>query len=134
MSKHVKLYSGSRKTAKATANIQAGNGKIKINKVPVELITPKVARDVIVTPLLLVGDLRDKVDIDVKVKGGGFMSRSEAAAIAISRALVDWSKSSELKQSILEYNKHLLVGDPRRTEPKKFGGRGPRKRKQKSYR
>ncbi|MCP8313048.1 MAG: 30S ribosomal protein S9, partial [archaeon] len=84
--------------------------------------------------LSLASDIRDKVDIDVKVKGGGFMSRAEAASIAISRALVDWSKSSELKQRIVEFNKHLLVGDPRRTEPKKFGGPGPRRRRQKSYR
>lgn len=130
----MKLYSGSRKTAKATATIQAGSGRIRINKVPVELIMPKVARDVILTPLILAGDLRDKVDIDVKVKGGGFVGRAEAAAIAISRALVDWSKDSELKERIIEFDKHLLVEDPRRKEPKKFGGPGARRRKQKSYR
>jgi len=28
----------------------------------------------------------------------------------------------------------MIVGDPRRTEPKKFGGPGPRRRRQKSYR
>ncbi len=134
MSSNVKLYSGSRKTARATAAISKGNGKVRINKVPAELIMPEAAREVVVTPLLLAGDIRDKVDINVKVKGGGFMSRAEAAAIAICRALVDWSKSSELEKSIIEFNKHLLVGDPRRTEPKKFGGPGSRRRKQKSYR
>ncbi|MEM3538978.1 MAG: 30S ribosomal protein S9 [Nitrososphaerales archaeon] len=134
MSSSIKLYSGSRKTARATAVISSGSGKVRINKVPVELITPEVAREIILTPLQLAGDIREKVDIDVKVKGGGFMSRAEAAAIAISRALVDWSKSSELKQRIIEFDKHLLVGDPRRTEPKKFGGPGPRRRRQKSYR
>jgi len=134
LSSDVKLYSGSRKTARATAAIFAGSGKVRINKVPAELIMPEVAREVILTPLLLAGDIRDKVDIDVKVKGGGFMSRAEAAAIAISRALVDWSKSSELRQRIIEFNKHLLAGDPRRTEPKKFGGPGSRRRRQKSYR
>ncbi|MGQ9718956.1 MAG: 30S ribosomal protein S9 [Nitrososphaerales archaeon] len=134
MGTNVELYSGSRKTARATAAIFAGSGKVRINKVPAELIMPEVAREIILTPLLLAEDIRDKVDIDVKVKGGGFMSRAEAVAIAISRALVDWSKSAELKQKIVGFNKHLLVGDPRRTEPKKFGGPGPRRRKQKSYR
>ncbi|MCP8319097.1 MAG: 30S ribosomal protein S9 [Candidatus Methylarchaceae archaeon HK01B] len=134
LTNHVKLYSGSRKTAKATAAIQVGSGRIKINKVPVELIMPKAARDLILTPLILAGDLRDKVDIDVKVKGGGFMGRAEAAAIAISRALVDWGKDSELKQRITKFDKNLLVEDPRRKEPKKFGGPGARRRKQKSYR
>jgi small subunit ribosomal protein S9 len=130
----MKLYSGSRKTARATAAISAGSGRVRINKVPVELTTPEAAREVILTPLLLAGDIRDKVNIDVKVKGGGFMSRAEAAAISISRALVDWSKSSELEKRIIEFDKHLLAGDPRRTEPKKFGGPGSRRRMQKSYR
>jgi len=130
----VKLYSGSRKTARATANITAGSGEIRINKVPVELLMPKVAQEVVLTPILLAGEIRNKVDIDVKVKGGGFMSRAEASAIAISRALVDWSKGSVLNKRIIEFNKHLLVGDPRRKEPKKFGGPGARRRKQKSYR
>ncbi|MCX8191613.1 MAG: 30S ribosomal protein S9, partial [Nitrososphaerales archaeon] len=106
----------------------------RINSVPVELITPEIARERIMTPLGLAGDLRDKVDIDVKVKGGGFMGQAEAAAIAISRALVGWFKDEDLKRRILEFDKHLLTGDPRQTEPKKFGGPGPRRRRQKSYR
>lgn len=134
MSSNIKLYSGSRKTAKATAAIYTGNGKIRLNGIPVELIMPKVARNVLITPLLLAGEIRNKVNIDVTVKGGGFMSQAEAAAIAISRSLVDFDKSSTLKQKILKYNKHLLVGDARHKEPKKFGGPGARTRKQKSYR
>jgi len=35
---------------------------------------------------------------------------------------------------LIEYDRHLLIGDPRRTEPKKFGGPSARRRKQKSYR
>ncbi|MCS7116774.1 MAG: 30S ribosomal protein S9 [Nitrososphaerota archaeon] len=132
--KAFELYSGSRKTARATAAIMPGKGVVRINSVPVELITPEIARERIMTPLELAGDLRDKVDIDVKVKGGGFMGQAEAAAIAISRALVGWFKDEDLKRRILEFDKHLLTGDPRQTEPKKFGGPGPRRRRQKSYR
>jgi small subunit ribosomal protein S9 len=128
------LYSGARKTARATAAIMPGTGRIRINNVPVELLVPAVARQRVLAPLVLAGELRDKVDIDVRVSGGGFMGQAEAAAMAISRALVDWTRGQELKRKLTEYDVHLLSGDPRQSEPKKFGGPGARRRKQKSYR
>ena len=128
------LFSGERKTARATASIVQGSGRTWINGIPIELLTPEVAKERILTPLMLAGDLKEKVDIHVKVLGGGFMSRAEASAIAISRALVNWFKNGELKQRIVEFDKHLISGDPRQVEPKKFGGPGSRRRKQKSYR
>ncbi len=130
----IKLFSGSRKTARATAAIGPGAGRVRVNRIPVELLTPMVAKERIMTPLELAGELRDKVDIDVDVKGGGFMGRAEAAAIAISKAMVAWSKSEDLKKKIQEFDKHLLSGDPRQAEPKKFGGPGARRKRQKSYR
>ena len=39
-----------------------------------------------------------------------------------------------LKQALVQYDRTLLVADNRRSEPKKFGGRGARARFQKSYR
>ncbi len=128
------MYSGARKTARATAAIMPGTGRIRINNVPVELLVPAVARQRVLAPLVLAGELRDKVDIDVRVSGGGFMGQAEAAAMAISRALVDWTRGQELKRKLTEYDVHLLSGDPRQSEPKKFGGPGARRRKQKSYR
>ena len=129
-----KLYSGARKEARATAAIMPGTGKIRINNVPVEILTPTVARRRVLTPLVLSGELRDKVDIDVRVAGGGFMGQAEAVANAISRALVDWTRGQELRRRLAEYDVHLLSGDARRSESKKFGGPGARRRKQKSYR
>src|SRR5579871_5613235 len=129
-----KLYAGARKQARATAAIMPGTGKIRVNNVPVEIMTPTVARQRVMTPLVLAGDLRDKVDVDVRVSGGGFMGQAEAAAMAISKAMVDWTRGQELRRRIVEYDVHLLSGDFRRPETKKFGGPGPRRRKQKSYR
>lgn len=128
------LVSGERKTARATAAIRAGVGRVRINKVPVEIWTPYLAREVIMTPLVAAGEMRNKVDIDVEVKGGGVMGQAYAAAMAISRALVKFFKSDELKEKIMALDEHLIKGDPRQTEPKKFGGPGPRRRRQKSYR
>ncbi|MCL5068809.1 MAG: 30S ribosomal protein S9, partial [Thaumarchaeota archaeon] len=71
-----KLYSGARKQARATAAIMPGTGKIRVNNVPVEIMSPSVARQRVLTPLVLSGDLRDKVDIDVRVSGGGFMGQA----------------------------------------------------------
>lgn len=141
-------YSASRKTATAVASIVKGSGRIRINNVPVELITPELARGIILTPIELSGDARDKVDINVKVEGGGFTGQAFASAVAISRALVGYRKEEkdlkehplqksvreEIKKRLLEYDRHFIIGDARRTEPKKFGGPGARRRKQKSYR
>jgi len=74
------------------------------------------------------------VNVRVKVRGGGVMGQAEAARMAIARALVDWSRSAELRRLFTSFDRTMLAGDPRRKEPKKFGGPGARRRKQKSYR
>ena len=130
----MELFSGSRKRSHATAAITPGTGKIRINSVPVEVLQPRFARERIMIPLEISGSLRDKINISVNVAGGGFMGQADASAISISRALTSWFKKEDLKKRFSEYDKHLLSGDHRRKEPKKFGGPGARRRKQKSYR
>ncbi len=39
-----------------------------------------------------------------------------------------------MQELLLQYDRTLLVADPRRCEPKKYGGPGARARYQKSYR
>ena len=142
------IYFASRKTASAHAYITKGEGKIRINNVPAEIIQQESAREIILVPLELSGDLRKKVDISVMVKGGGFTGQSYAVATAITRALIGWTKNkkepkehpftksvrNDLRKKIDEFDKYLISGDARRKEPKKFGGPGARRRKQKSYR
>lgn len=131
----VVLSSGKRKTAIARATIHEGKGKIRINKKPLEIYTPEFARLVIMEPLLLAGEkITNKIDINIKVHGGGFMGQSEAVRIAISRGLYKWTNSEKLRKKFIEYDRTMLSGDSRRTEPKKFGGRSARARNQKSYR
>lgn len=135
MVEKVIVQGGKRKTAIARAVIRKGKGRVRINKVPIEIIEPEVARLKMMEPLLLAPqDLVNSVDISVEVKGGGFMGQAEAARIAIARALVAWSKSTKLKEIYMDYDRTMLVGDPRQTEPKKFGGPSARARRQKSYR
>ena len=47
---------------------------------------------------------------------------------------VDEASKKEIRDILIQYDRTLLVADPRRCEPKKFGGPGPRARYQKSYR
>jgi len=131
----VALSSGKRKTAIARATIKEGKGRIRINKIPLEIYEPEIARLNIMEPLMIAGEKYSKnLDINVNVKGGGFMSRSEAIRIAIARGLVKWTKSVELRKRYQKYDRILLAGDSRRSEAKKFGGRSARSRRQKSYR
>lgn len=141
-------YYASRKTARAHAFITKGVGRVRINNIPVEMVQQEVAREIMLGPLEIAGELRNKIDLSVKVKGGGFVGQSYASAIAMSRAMTGWTKSrkepkdhpltrtvrEDLRKRLSEFDKHLLSGDDRRKEPKKFGGPGARRRKQKSYR
>lgn len=47
---------------------------------------------------------------------------------------VDEASKQEIKDILINYDRSLLVADPRRCEAKKFGGPGARSRYQKSYR
>jgi small subunit ribosomal protein S9 len=133
--KKVLVISGKRKTAIARATVKIGKGKIRVNNVPLEIYEPKVARDKIMEPLLLSEDkVWNQLDINVSVAGGGFMGQAEAARMAIANGLLKWTKSTRLRTTLRDYDRTMIAGDPRRREPKKFGGPGARARDQKSYR
>jgi small subunit ribosomal protein S9 len=134
-SKKVLVLSGKRKTAIARATVRLGKGRIRINNVPLEIYEPKFARDKILEPLLMVDDkVLSQLDINVKVAGGGFMGQAEASRMAIAKGLLKWTKSTRLHTTFRDYDRTMIAGDPRRSEPKKFGGPGARARDQKSYR
>ncbi len=135
VTKKVLIVSGKRKTAIARAVVKPGAGRIRINRIPIEIFEPELARLKIMEPLLQAGDeIWQELDIDVKVSGGGYMGQAEASRMAIANALLKWTKSSRLRRVFVEYDRTMVVGDPRRKEPKKFGGPGARARSQKSYR
>jgi small subunit ribosomal protein S9 len=133
-SRKVVNTSGKRKTAIARATVLKGKGLIRINKTPLELYQPEIARWKIMEPITLAGDEIKNVNIDVNVHGGGFMSQASAIRTAIARGLVEFTKDLNLKASYIEYDRSILVNDPRRKETKKPLGRGARKKRQKSYR
>ncbi|WP_456418361.1 30S ribosomal protein S9 [Methanocaldococcus infernus] len=128
---------GKRKRAIARAVAREGKGRIRINKIPIELIEPKYKRMKLMEPILLAGEeVISKMDIDVTVKGGGVMGQMDAARTAIGKAIVEFTGSKELRDKFLAYDRTLLVSDARRTEPHKpsRSTKGPRAKRQKSYR
>ncbi|KAI0510997.1 hypothetical protein KFK09_011613 [Dendrobium nobile] len=133
---------GRKKTAVAVTHCKAGKGLIKINGVPIELVKPEILRYKAFEPILLAGVERFRgVDMRIRVRGGGKTSQIYAIRQSIAKALVayyqkyvDEHSKKEVKDIFIRYDRTLLVADPRRCEPKKFGGRGARARFQKSYR
>lgn len=126
--------SGKRKSAIARATVKSGKGRIRVNRKPIELVEPEVARLKMMEPLILAREKAQKVDISVNVKGGGFMGQADSVRTAIARGLVEYFGDEDLKDRYLKYDRALLVNDPRRHLPKTPLGRGARKKRQKSYR
>jgi small subunit ribosomal protein S9 len=75
-------------------------------------------------------ELKDKVDINVKVKGGGSFGQAGAIRHGISRALISYDE--ELRPQLKSAG--LLTRDPRKVERKKPGLVKARKSKQFSKR
>ncbi|MCE8424850.1 MAG: 30S ribosomal protein S9 [Candidatus Methanoperedens sp.] len=126
--------SGKRKTAIARATLSEGKGRIRINKKPIEIIEPELVRLKMSEPLEFAGSVLPTVDIDVNVHGGGIFGQAGAVRTAIARGLVEWTNDTGLRDALTQYDRSLLVNDTRYKLPKQFGGRGARKRRQKSYR
>ncbi|MCD6563224.1 MAG: 30S ribosomal protein S9 [Thermoproteales archaeon] len=129
------VASARRKMARARVVIREGKGRILINGMPLEIIEPEIVRLKIFEPIFLAGEeIISKIDIIGRSYGGGVMGQASALRTAIARALVEWTGSEELKELFYRYDRHLLIEDPRQTEPKKPRGRSARAKRQKSYR
>ena len=128
--------SGKRKAAIARAVLKhPAKGQVKINNVLLQLYGPELARLRIQEVLEIINHPKlEKCDINVKVKGGGIMGQTDAVRIAIAKSINKFIGTKAIEKSFREYDDSLLSGDSRRTEPKKFGGKKPRARRQKSFR
>ena len=126
MSAEIYYATGRRKTSSARVYLQKGNGIISVNDTNLdEYFGRKVAQMLVKQPLELV-ELSEKVDIKVKVKGGGSFGQAGAIRHGISRALTLFDE--ELRPQLKKAG--LLTRDPRRVERKKPGLVKARKSKQ----
>ena len=88
MSESVQCF-GRKKTATAVAFIKAGNGGIRVNGVPISLLEPAILRLKTFEPVLLIGSEKlQRVDIRVRVKGGGTTSQIYAIRQAIAKGII----------------------------------------------
>ena len=124
--------SGKRKRAVARVTLKAGKGIVRINRLLLDHYQPEITRMRIQEPLFLAGDIAKKIDINIKVNGGGFNAQADACRTGIGKALVQFTPA--LKQTLLEYDRELLVSNVRRAEASKPNDSKPRKARQKSYR
>ena len=119
---------GKRRLAIARAIVKPGTGEIKINSVPLAFWGNEPLRMWIREPLMLADDLPKTVDIEVNVRSGGITGQAEAVRMAIAKGLVEYSNDKSLREKYLQYNRNLLVYDPRRNESHHGSGRGASKR------
>lgn len=132
MSKIVQA-SGKRKRAVARATLKEGKGIITINGTSLDVFEPRLSRLKIQEPLILAGDVSNKINISVKVNGGGFSSQTDSVRLAIAKALA--LHKPVLKEVFLDYDRQLMVADVRRKESSKPNRHGQaRAKRQKSYR
>ncbi len=131
------ITSGKRKTAVAKAVLIPGTGRITINKRPVSSFN-QFQKLILSEPTEIakpfIGEKLNQIDILVNVTGSGTESQIDASRLAIARALFEFSKSKELRNAFLHYDRSLLVADIRRKEQRKPNDSRARARRQKSYR
>ena len=121
---------GRRKTSSARIYLSSGKGNIKVNDRDLDVyFGRKVAQMLVMQPLEMT-ELTDKVDISIKVKGGGSFGQAGAIRHGISRALISYDE--ELRPQLKSAG--LLTRDPRKVERKKPGLVKARKSKQFSKR
>ncbi|MEJ2233901.1 MAG: 30S ribosomal protein S9 [Syntrophobacterales bacterium] len=121
---------GRRKTSVARVWLMPGEGKVSINKRPIDdYLKRETAKMIIRQPLELTETL-GKFDVYVNVRGGGISGQAGAIKHGISRALLAVNPDFRplLKKS------GFLTRDSRVKERKKYGQPGARKRFQYSKR
>jgi small subunit ribosomal protein S9 len=121
---------GRRKTSVSSVRMRKGTGIIDVNGRTFEEYFPlPLQRDLILAPLQKFSDPK-KVDLVIRVSGGGVESQAVATRLGISRALV--IEDEALRKDLKELG--YLTRDPRKKERKKYGRKKARKRFQFSKR
>ena len=130
------VHSGKRKSAVARGTFRKGKGNITVNSKPVDVYAQGFYALKIREPALLLPEIAKKVDISIKVNGGGMNGQADACRIVVAKALLDFSGNDEAVEKMLtDYDRNMLIADVRRKEKRKpnTGGKA-RAKTQKSYR
>lgn len=117
------LGTGRRKSSVARVRVRSGQGKITINRRPIEEYFVNDQDRAAVTATLDATELSDKLDVIVRVTGGGLTGQSGAVRMGLARALVSYDES--LHDTLRDGG--FLTRDSRMKERKKPGLRGARR-------
>ena len=121
---------GRRKAAIARVYISEGTGKITVNRRELADYFPSSILQFVVKQPLNTLSVAEQYDIKLNLVGGGFKGQSEAARLAITRALI--KINPEAKPALKAEG--FVTRDPREVERKKPGRPKARKRFQFSKR
>ena len=131
MSDKVKYYgTGRRKTATARVYLRPGTGQIRVNSRSFEDYFRSDVQKMVIRQPLVITESADKLDVMVRVRGGGATGQAGAVRHGISRALIEFDPALRPKLKAAGF----LTRDPREVERKKYGQPGARKRFQFSKR
>lgn len=125
---------GKRKESIARATVSKGQGIIRINSMLIDNVQPAILQDILMEPVRIAGDAAAKLDILVRVHGGGVVGQIQASRVAIAKAILKYTGDEELKKKMISVDRNMVIEDKRRVEPKKYKGPKARARYQKSYR
>ena len=127
--------SGKRKTSVARAILTEGTGKVTLNKKDYNNLQmfDKLKID---EPLRITQNVLGKINFDASifVRGGGEKGRIDASRLALAKAIIEFTKSKELTDAFLAYDRNMLVADVRRKEAYKPGDSKARSKRQSSKR
>ena len=124
------IFTGRRKEATAVVRLRKGKGAITVNKKSIdEYFGRDVAKMIVKQPLVL-AEVEQKFDIDIKVNGGGSFGQAGAIRLAISKALIE--DNAELRGPMKKAG--YLTRDSIVNERKKVGLKKARKSPQFSKR
>jgi small subunit ribosomal protein S9 len=121
---------GRRKQAIARVRIRPGNGRITINRRPIEDYFPSETHRMVLSEPLEATSTKEVYDVDATIVGGGVSGQAGAVRLGIARALVELDPEARtmLKRA------GLLTRDAREKESKKYGLKKARKAPQYSKR
>ena len=121
---------GRRKTSTARVFLKPGEGKITVNKRPLDQFFGRQTARMIVRQPLELTKLDDRFDVDVTVIGGGTTGQAGAIRHGLTRALMDYDES--LRSGLRKAG--YVTRDAREVERKKVGLRKARRATQFSKR
>jgi small subunit ribosomal protein S9 len=117
------LGTGRRKSSVARVRVRGGDGKITINRKPINEYFVNAQDQAAIAAALSVVELAGKLDVVVRVNGGGLTGQSGAVRMGLARALVSYDET--LHDTLREAG--FLTRDSRMKERKKPGLRGARR-------